>query len=335
MKSTVLATVTLGVVLIGDTATAGNVHQGYQWLADNETVLREGIVWNDRIGDGKDRYKSGGVTQSWIIPEGRLSDQRWFGGRISALELQARGLVMTPDNVMAGGSPQDRPYAQYGGLGLYLRTWGTPQEDGPATTVSVEDRVGVEFGYVGDPLPFFEIQEAIHFNGGFRINSANTVDSEALVNLEGRRTVRWHIDFNDTDLEFAPYLSASAGMRENSVRLGGDIIYGSSLEGRTWNIDPGIGALIPGGAMPRPGPHWMMWLGGDVGAIVTDAFLDGGFSGDSASVEREEYVARIRMGFMFENDPWALSYSLTWLSDEFEEQKHTQVIGAVSLKYRF
>ena len=61
-------------------------------------ICIEGAIWNDRFGDGRDRYKSGGLTQSWLIPERRLTDMQWFEGRASGVEIQARGFVATPDN---------------------------------------------------------------------------------------------------------------------------------------------------------------------------------------------------------------------------------------------
>lgn len=335
MVSRYLAAAALIKVLGGTTAWAGSSFDGFRWLSENDEILREGIIWNDRIGDGKDRYKSGGVTQSWVIPESRLFNGALIPGQASYLEIQGRGLVMTPDNVSIGGIHGDRPFAQYASLGAFLRTYSPPVEAGMITTRAVEDRVGLELGLVGDPLPVFEIQELIHNNGGFRFRDGKVLDSEVLLNFEARRTVRWHAELNDTDLEFAPYASISAGMRENSLRVGGDIIYGSSLEGRTWNIDPAVGALIPGGSMRREGSNWLMWLGGDVGAVASDAFLDGGFNGNSASVPREEFLARVRVGFMFEYENVALTYSMTWLSEEFEDQSHSQVIGAIGLKYRF
>lgn len=325
----------MATTLGATSAVAGSSQDGFRWLSENDEILREGIIWNDRIGDGRDRYKSGGATQSWVIPEGRLIDGRFIEGRASYLELQARALVMTPDNVTIGGVAGDRPFAQYASLGAFLRSYDRPVEDGRMTTRAIEDRIGIEVGLLGDPLPLFELQELIHNNGGFQLNNMRVLDTEVLVNVEGRRTMRWHMQLNDTDLEFAPYVSGSAGMRENSVRVGGDVIYGSSLEGRTWNIDPSVGALIPGGSKPRSGANWMMWVGGDVGAIATDAFLDGGFSRDGVSVPREELVARVRVGFMFEYENVALGYSMTWLSEEFEDQSHSQVIGAISVKYRF
>lgn len=316
------------------TAEGGSVRDGYQWLSENDEILREGIVWNDRLGDGKDRYKSGGLTHGLVIPEQRISESQWIEGHHSALELQARGFVVTPDNTTNGPAIGDRPFAQYASVGAFLRTIEEPVPYGRGRSSSTENRVGIEFGYQGDPLPFFRLQDLIHGGDLYRTPSMSLA-GEMLVNLEVRRTWRFHQQLRDTDLELAPYVKASAGMRENSVRVGGDFIYGSSLEGRLWNIDSAVGALIPGGSSPRSGANWLLWVGADVGYVASDAFLDGGFSRDGLSVPREELTGRVRAGLMLEYDDFAVAYSVTWLSEEFETQDDGQVIGALTFKYRF
>lgn len=314
-------------------AEAGTALQGYQWLSENDEALPEGIIWNDAIGDGKDRYKSGGVTHGWVIPDLRISGAPWFDGHVSGLELQVRGFIATPENTQTP-VPGDRPFAEYAAVGAYLRTIERPERVGVARTLSTENRLGLEIGVLGDPVPFFEIQDFLH-NGSVNNNAGNSVDGSFLANIEGRRTWRFHQQLNDTDLEFAPFIQASAGMRENSVRLGGDVIYGSSLEGRLWNHDLATGALIPGGSSPRKGPNILLWLGGDVGFVASDAMLDGGFLADGPSVDREEVTGRVRAGVMLEYGDVALAYSMTLLTEEFSGQDHSQVVGALTFKLRF
>jgi len=134
-------------------------------------------------------------------------------------------------------------------------------------------------------------------------------------------------------MQIAPYVQASAGMRENSVRVGSDVILGSSLEARTWNADPATGILTPGGARSRNGFNWLAWVGGDVGYIASDALLDGGFDGSGPSVDREALSARARAGIVLEYGNFALGYSVTWLSPEFSTQPTGQVIGAIQLRF--
>ena len=331
----ILAACCAVVIIQPGAAPAGSPEDGFRWLSQNEYILREGVIWNDRFGDGRDRYKSGGLTQSWLIPERRLTDMQWFEGRASGVEIQARGFVATPDNTNGGGPPTDRPFVQFAGIGLYLRSLQRPVRLDHMTTQSVEDRIGVEFGYQGDPLPFFDIQESVHGNTAMNVNRNNSVGGEFLGNIEASRTWRIHYDFRSDDLEFAPFVQGSTGMRENSLRAGAELIYGTSLEGRTWNRDPAIGALIPGGSQPRTGANWALWIWGDVGYVASDAFLDGGFGRSGPSIAREEVTTRLRGGIMLEFEDIAIAYSVTWLSPEFEGQPSGQMIGAASLKYRF
>ena len=308
----------------------------FTWMSSSQDIVAEGILWNDRLGDGKDRYKSGGLTQSWLVPQSRISGEPWIADQAAALEVQIRGLVITPDNTAAATA--DRPYAQYLAAGVFLRTFGRANPVFHDGALSAENRIGIEIGYQGDPLPLFEIQEALHGISGMgpmARTDAGTLDSSVLVNLEVKRTWRLHVDAERHDVDVAPFAQISAGLRENSARIGADLIHGASLTARTWNHDPAIGALIPGGSKRRDGVNWFAWFGGDVAIVASDALLDGGFLVDGPATNAERFSARLRAGAMAEFPGFALSYSITWLSPEFEEQDQGQLIGAVQLKLRY
>lgn len=330
-----------GVILVALAAApgrAGDFEQGWKWLAAATEIETQGVFWNDRLGDGKDRWKSGGLTQSWIFPEHIFSGGDWFAAHASALEVNLRGLVMTPDDTaFRGANPKDRPYAQYAAVGVYLRSIARPGEIAPDLGLQTEDRIGVEIGWQGDPLPLFDIQSALHdFAGtaGDRGNPSNTIDGEFLANLEARRTWRFHGDEAGRDLELAPFVQTSLGMRENSLRTGADVFIGSVLEGRIWGSDLATGAVVAGDSVRRDGFNWTLFVGGDVGFIASDAFVDGSFAGDGPRVERRDIAARARAGILLEYDNLAIGFSLNRLGKEFQGQSNGQTIGAIQLKYR-
>ncbi len=221
--------------------------------------------------------------------------------------------------------------------GVYLRTITQPEALTPALTMQAEDRIGVEVGWQGDPLPLFDLQSSLRGmtgTGGDAGNLSNIIDGELLVNLEARRTWRLHMDGAGRDLEFAPFVQTSLGMRENSLRAGGDFFIGSTLEGRTWGSDLSTGAVMAGASAPRQGFNWTVFFGGDVGYVASDAFLDGGFAVNGPSVSRNEIVGRARSGLLLEYDKVGISFSLNWLSPEFDGQSGGQVVGAIQPKYR-
>ncbi|HSF93979.1 MAG TPA: lipid A-modifier LpxR family protein [Thermohalobaculum sp.] len=317
---------------------AGDLSEGWEWLAKTNEIQTEGAIWNDRFGDGKDRWKTGGLTQSYVFPEHIFGRTPWFGDRASAAELNVRGVLMTPDNTAnTGVDRNDRPYAQYAGAGVYLRSIARPDMMGPDFGLQEESRIGLEVGWQGDPLPLFDVQDALHGMTGTKgsaANLSNIIDGEVLVNLEGRHTWRYHWGGEDRDVEFAPFVQGSLGMRETSIRAGADVILGSSLEGRTWGNDLATGALLAGASMPRQGYHWSVFAGGDVGYVAADAFLDGGFSVDGPDIARRKLVARLHGGVLLEYDNLGIGFSLNWLGKEFKGQPEGQVVGAVQLKFR-
>jgi hypothetical protein len=136
------------------------------------------------------------------------------------------------------------------------------------------------------------------------------------------------------DFEFAPFVQTSLGMRENSLRVGGDFFVGSALEGRTWGSDLATGAVMAGAASPRPGFNWTVFAGGDLGYIASDAFLDGGFGDEGSSVARRDIVGRTRAGVLLDYDNFGFGFSVNWLGKEFRGQSNGQMIGAFQLKYR-
>jgi hypothetical protein len=317
---------------------AQNMTEGWDWLATTSEIQTEGVFWNDRYGDGKDRWKTGGITQAYVFSEHIFSKDNWFEGRASALEFNVRALLITPDDTsFTGINADDRPYAQYAAVGVYLRSIARPEALTPAVDMQTEDRVGVEVGWQGDPLPLFDMQDAIHGitgTGGNAGNLSNIIPNEILVNLEARRTWRLHGVRAGHDVEFAPFVQTSLGMRENSFRIGGDFFLGSALEGRTWGHDLSTGAVMAGASMPRQGLNWTVFFGGDVGYVASDTFLDGGFAEDGPSVPREDIVGRVRSGVLLEYDNVGFGFSLNWLSPEFSRQSDGQIIGAFQLKYR-
>lgn len=319
-------------------ARAADFQDGWKWLEKTNEIQTEGAIWNDRIGDGKDRWKTGGMTQSYVFPQHIFSDSPWFPGTAAALELNVRGLLMTPDDTSTNKvNLKDRPYAQYAAAGLYLRTISHPQMIHASFGMQQEDKVGFEVGWQGEPLPLYEVQKAVHDmtgSGGTPGNMSDIIQSELMVNLEGRHTWRYHWDGARRDTEIAPFVQGSLGMRETSVRVGADLILGSALEGRTWGNDLATGALLSGASMPRKGFSWAVFAGADLGYVAHDAFLDGGFAVNGPSVPREKLVPRARVGVLLDYDHVGIGFSMNWLGKEFKAQKSGQVIGALQLKLR-
>ena len=321
-------------------ATAQTAAEGHDRLSQSTSIVREGILWNDSFGDGEDRWKTGGITQGWVFPERRFTDSPLIPGRSSGVEIRARALVMTPENTaVPTPQPDDRPFAQFAALGAFLRSSDSPDPVGAGVSMGAEDRIGIEVGWQGDPLPLYDITEAIHDVTGTNqdgFDVVNDLDGEMLFTLDAGRTLRFHRSMGPTlDVELAPFVTTRIGTQEITARTGGDILFGSSLAGRTWNHDPAIGALISGGSIPRDGVEWTLWVGGDVGTVARDAFLDGGSDRSGPSVSRESVTARARAGAMVEYGAFAVSYSVNWLSREFKTQDEGQMIGAIALKYRF
>ncbi|MBK6705755.1 MAG: DUF2219 family protein [Caulobacteraceae bacterium] len=79
---------------------------------------------------------------------------------------------------------------------------------------------------------------------------------------------------------------------------------------------------------------WQVFAGVEGRAVARNLFLDGNTFEDSASVERNPYVADFQTGFAVSAGSWRLAYTYVWRTEELETQPTRQDFGALAISVR-
>lgn len=286
-------------------------------LAQDRVTLGWGRVFtNDQIGDGRDRWRSGSYSVS------RVRGPSWHGyeaaGFGDILELRGLAAVIAPDNLTTP-VPTDRRYAG-------LLAFGLNTHFGWAGN---EVALGGELAFTGPQTGIGRFQEWAHELGGMTPPSPAVLGNQLGnrvypgVNVEIGRSFA----FGDS-LQARPFVAAQAGV-ETLLRVGGDITIGQlgRQDLMLRDVTTGTRYRAVEGAR-REGIS--LTLGGDLAHVVDTALLP---SGGAVTASDDRY--RLRAGLHWQGKRASTFYGVSYLSREFEEQPEGQVVGALSLNFRF
>lgn len=276
---------------------------------------RGAIFSNDFLGDGKDRWRTSSYSVSRTFGAAWNGENPQQFGEI--LEFRIRAETIAPSNLVAGGPP-DRRYAGAltFGLATHFRSGG------------VDFRVGADVVVTGPQTGIGSLQSEIHkligapepgagvlaaqIPNGFHL----TADTEMSRNLQITERLTWR-----------PFLGASVGA-EPMLRIGGDLLVGTGLQGNLMLRDVTTGQLYTG--IRGAGTGWSLALGGDIAKVFDSIYLPA--SGGYALTKSRK---RLRAGLYRQADKTSFFYGLSWLGKEFKAQKSTQVLGSFQVTVKF
>lgn len=254
---------------------------------------------NDSIGEARDRWRTSSVQAG-----------RFFG----ANELRFRSDIYAPANVAAPAAG-DRLHAGVLAVGLHRhgarRGW--------------DWRLGAELVVVGPQTGMLSLQREVHELLGFAIPNLDNYqvrnDVTGLVSAEAGRAM----DFRGGVLR--PFVEAQTGP-EDLVRVGVDFSTGQRTD-RTARF---ARMMATGHRLPvdDAGDGLSFYLGADVAAVEDSIFLP-----EAEGFEPEPFRTRVRAGAHYDFGRFELFYGSAWLSPEFRGQPTGQIVGAVSVRYRF
>ncbi len=271
------------------------------------------LFYNDAMGDGRDRWHTGGYTLSMVRGYSFSGDLPDRPGEILEWRLSAN--IIAPADLQTP-EPDDRRYVGALSLGLHTQWQWRANEvalgadllaTGPQTGIGsfqrwAHERLGMEVPEVLDD----------QIGNGFY---------PSLVAETGRR-------MSLGPAELRPFAELRAGA-ESLVRVGADLTFGHFGPGDLMIRDAVTGQRYRGvsGAVE---PGLSFTLGADVARVFDSAFLPGG---EAATLSDDR--TRLRAGVQWQGARHSVFYGVTWLSKEFEEQPEGQVVGALSLNLRF
>lgn len=286
--------------------------------ADAEGRQRLGygvLITNDVLGDTDDRWRTGSVTSSRVWgPEwqGRAPDRL---GQL--LEFRFHGEIIAPENLTRPAA-NDRPYAGNLGFGLHTHF----------ESARIEYALGADLIVTGSQTGLDDLQDFLHgILGGRDLGPAvrrtqidNDVRPSAV--LEAGRS------FAVGTARIRPFAEARLGV-EDLIRAGADITIGGIGQGELLVRDPVSGHRYRVVRGDHAGTSFV--FGGDIAYVDDSDYLPG-----NGPVTLREDRSRLRAGLHWENRKGAaLFYGLTWLGEEFEEQRESQFLGSVQFRLRF
>ncbi|SLN20089.1 hypothetical protein AQS8620_00503 [Aquimixticola soesokkakensis] len=266
---------------------------------------------NDRLGDGKDRWRTGSYVISNVRGydwDGELPDS--FG---SLVEYRSRSEIIAPSNV---SNPDEGARRHAGVLSFGAHTmW---QYEG------VELALGADAVFVGPQTGLGKFQKWIHERTDNPLPDLSDQIEDAFyptLTFEAGKTFSYGL------LDVRPFAQTMIGS-ETLVRFGGDILLGWVGHKDVWLRDVTTGIRYAATREEEMGGS--IFIGADVAKVASSKFLPG-----DEGYELSDLRKRLRAGYRVQGDKLGIFYGMTYLSPEFEGQSEGQVTGSVQFKLRF
>lgn len=279
---------------------------GYGWLATN-----------DIFGDLHDRWQSGSISTSRIWGPGW--DGRLPQGFGEVLELRFGGRVVSPQN-LSNPAAGDRPFGGALSLGLHTHF----------ARGAMDYAVGVDVVVTGPQTGLDDFQKTLHdvlggrdISGRVRRNQVSNDVNPELVMEAGR-------DFAlGGNAQFRPFVEGRWGF-ETLARVGFDLTIGQRGRGGLLVRDPVSGQRYVA-VQGNEAPGMSFVFGADVAYVDSSELLN-----RDRGIQLTDARSRVRTGINWQGKGGStVFYGLTWLGEEFEAQKESQIVGSVRLRLRF
>ncbi|MEQ8256737.1 MAG: DUF2219 family protein [Roseovarius confluentis] len=295
------------VLLTGHAAEAGPRERiGFGWLTTN-----------DIGGDFHDRWQTGSLTTSRVWGPG------WSGrlpqGFGEVLELRLGGRIVSPQN-LTNPATGDRPFAGVLSVGLH-----THFARGP-----MDYAVGVDVNVTGPQTGLDDFQRNLHdVLGGRNISDRvrrNQVSDD--VNPELVMETGRAFDMGG-NAEIRPFVEGRWGF-ETLARVGFDLTIGRRGRDGLLVRDPVTGQrYVAVQGVEAPGASFV--FGADVAYVDSSELLN-----RDRGIQLTDARTRVRGGVNWQGKGGStIFYGLTWLGEEFEAQKESQLVGSLRLRLRF
>jgi hypothetical protein len=320
-------------------------------FAEDQPPEQKGVlslaVENDSLSSGADRNYTSGIKIAYVSPSERVP--RWLRGSgeftrpISGSSPDFWGVavgqsIFTPEDIDAVPAPAgEHPYAGW----LYMQIMvGAEQDRSDGRAARFLDTYELEFGIVGPSALGEEAQRGIHQALGAPDPQGWDSQLEDEFAFAASFDRRWRAlrVFSDVvpggiEADLTPSAGATLGTLRTEARLGLTARIGQRIDSDYG--PPRVRPSLAGVEHFSGGPlSWSIFAGVQGRAVARNLFLDGNTWRDSASVERNPYVADFQTGFSISAGDWRLAYTFVWRTEEFETQPTRQDFGALALSWR-
>jgi len=285
--------------------------------AQERSYLGNGRLFsNDTLGDGQDRWRTGSLASSYVWgPDWSGELPTRFG---QLLELRIGGEVISPEALVTP-NPLDRPYAGALSAGIHTH-FAAPQADISA---------GVDFVVTGPVTQLDELQSVIHDVLNVAEPSSAVTSTQIGNGLHPTLVLEAGRNMAVSDnVSFRPFVEGRAGI-ETLARVGADLTFGKLGQGEFLARDSVTGHRYR--IIRQPWTGFSFVLGADVAHVSDSEFLP-----SSSGIALEPTRTRLRAGVNWQNQKGtSVFYGITRLSEEFEGQRESQLVGSVRFNLKF
>jgi hypothetical protein len=283
-------------------------------MAQDRATLGWGrFFYNDLLGDGHDRWQTGGYTVSILRGDrydGTLPDRP---GQILEYRLSAN--IIAPAS-LTSPEPGDRRYAGILSLGVHT----------PFEWRGVELSLGADLVVTGPQTGVGRFQRWAHERLG--LDKPLVLGNQIEDGFHPTLVAEAGHSFALAGGRLRPFAELRAGA-ETLVRVGADLSFGQAGADDLMVRDQTTGQRYHGIAGTlRQGVS--LTLGGDVAHVFSSIYLP---EGEAATLRADRY--RLRAGLSWQGRKSSLFYGLTYLSPEFDQQSEGQLVGGLSLHVKF
>ncbi|SMH40274.1 lipid A-modifier LpxR family protein [Maritimibacter sp. HL-12] len=276
------------------------------------------LINNDWLGDGDDRWQSGGSSNSFLFGPAGLTEAPEDWGRL--IEVRSRFQVISPDNFTAPAA-WDRRAA-----GVITTTLNTHVQ-----RRGFELSAGAGLAFTGPRTGLIRFQNRLH-----ELTPANDpmvppfvaaaqIGDAVYPTLQGEAARRFRLSDHAV---LRPFVEVQAGV-ESLARIGADLFIGPAFDGGLLLRDGTSGFAYRGlDAGGQPGVSLV--IGADTARVFSSALLP---AADGYRLTPLRH--RARAGVMFEGDRLSVFYGGAWLGREFAAQPRGQVSGVLQVNFRF
>jgi hypothetical protein len=279
---------------------------------ERQTIGQARLFTNDVIGDGRDRWQTGGYWASVFRGEPWEGSLPTRPGAV--MEYRVRGDIRSPEDLNSP-NPNDRLYAGTWWLGAHTHF----------ATGGFDVAAGLDLAITGEQSGLRQFQGWLHDSLSFpRVDiGAQQVDNQ--MRLHGTVEVARDLRFGGGAVR--PFVELQGGA-ETMARAGLDVTLGSLGEGGLMTRDPVTGHRVT--AIADDDGGWSAIFGADYAYVDSSIFLP-----DTRGPALEDTRTRLRAGVNYGFGDSNIFYGVTYLSEEFVGQREGQVVGAVTLDFRF
>ena len=309
------------------TSTAGSAESVWNVLIENDLFTgtdrhyTSGVALNyvSGVNDGPKRLENLGVRFPGIDRDDNIHVAVSLGHEI-----------YTPTDIRSPELlPDDRPYAAHAYLAAGFST---------ANHKEIETwRIAV--GIVGPNAKGERIQNTVHKAVGSddALGWQHQLDDEWLFSVAYEKkwlNRAWHSpDAWAVEMDFIPAISGALGTPHTYVGLGGMLRFGQGL--RDDQGPPKIRPSLPLSQYYDGSNAWYFFLGLEGRYVAHNLFLDGNNFVDSHAVDRNDFVADLQAGFVWNTRHFRLGYTYVIRSREFVQQDDKDVYGSLTLSLHF